>query len=248
MRSFALDQLIAGLFLGVLKLKSSHCALRRIIFWNFAILTLATSGVANAAKIVAHVVTPAGTGVVHAGVYATMVSGKTPSKQPKEIFVEQINKEFVPIVSITQTGALVNFPNHDSIRHHVYSFSPAKTFEIKLYSGVPSKPVVFDKPGEVVLGCNIHDSMIAYVLVVDTPYFAKTDSSGRAVIDDLPAGEYDVQMWYPANPSAPPASKIRVRADESANVKFTFNSKLVAPGLAIPQGAPRASPAAAARK
>ena len=208
-------------------------------------MALATSGVAHSAKIVADVVTSTGKGVLDAGVYATMVSGKAPSKQPKEIFVEQIKKEFVPIVSIAQTGALVNFPNRDSIRHHVYSFSPAKTFEIKLYSGVPSKPVIFDKPGEVVLGCNIHDSMIAYVLVVDTPYFAKTDGSGRAVIDDLPAGEYDVQMWYPANPSASSASKIRVRADESASVKFTFNSKLMAPGLAIPTGAPPNSPAVA---
>lgn len=155
----------------------------------------------HAAKITVQINNPAGGSVTNAGVYATMLSGTPPAKPKREISIEQVNKEFVPIVSIAQSGALVNFPNRDAIRHHVYSFSPAKTFEIKLYSGIPSKPVAFDKPGEVVLGCNIHDNMIAYVLVVDTPFFAKADSQGRAVLDGLPAGEYEVHMWYPGGPS-----------------------------------------------
>jgi len=74
---------------------------------------------------------------------------------------------------VVQAGTPILFPNHDKVRHHVYSFSPAKTFELKLYSGVPGTPVLFDKPGLVVLGCNIHDQMVAYVQVVNTPYFAK---------------------------------------------------------------------------
>ena len=231
-----------------LPLTSTRLPLHRSVFRIFAILIVATVGAANAAKITAQIATPAGAGVRHAGVYATMVAGTAPPKSPREIFVEQINKEFVPLISIAQTGALVNFPNRDSIRHHVYSFSPAKTFEIKLYSGLPSKPVTFDKPGEVVLGCNIHDTMIAYLLVVDTPYFAKTDINGRAVIEGLPAGEYEVRMWYPVSPAVPPAQKIRIRADETVDVKFTFGSKQLASASGAPFGANSATPASATGK
>jgi hypothetical protein len=79
----------------------------------------------------------------------------------------------------------------------VYSFSPAKTFNLKLYSGVPSSPVVFDKPGEIVLGCNIHDKMSAFVLVVDTPHFASSGADGVARLRDLPPGDYEVSAWRP---------------------------------------------------
>jgi hypothetical protein len=90
----------------------------------------------------------------------------------------------------------VTFPNSDNIRHQVYSFSKAKTFNLKLYSGTQAAPVVFDKAGLVVLGCNIHDRMVAFVGVVDTPYFAKTDASGRATID-LPPARYAMKVWHP---------------------------------------------------
>ena len=96
----------------------------------------------------------------------------------------------MPLVSVVQTGAAITFPNKDNIEHDVYSFSPAKRFELNLYHGIPASPVVFDKAGLVVMGCNIHDSMIAYLLIVDTPWFAKTDASGRATIDNLPADAY----------------------------------------------------------
>ncbi len=196
----------------------------------------------HAAKITAQISNPGGEIVTNAGVYANMISG-TPAKAttPREISIEQINKEFVPLISIAQTGALVNFPNRDPIRHHVYSFSPAKSFEIKLYSGVPSKPVMFDKPGEVVLGCNIHDTMIAYVLVVDTPYFAKTDNKGRAVLDGLPAGEYEVHMWYPAGAAVPPPQKVKLGASDSSDLKFIFSSRPLAPRPASSTAATPAS-------
>lgn len=183
----------------------------------------------HAAKIAVQVSTAAGEAVSNAGVYATMVSGAPPSKTPREISIEQINKEFVPLVSVVQTGALVNLPNRDPIRHHVYSFSPAKTFEIKLYSGVPSKPVLFDKPGEVVLGCNIHDTMIAYVLVVDTPYFGKSDDKGRVSLDALPAGDYEVRLWYPGGGAVPAAQKVKLGASDTGEIKFTYSSRLLAP-------------------
>lgn len=109
----------------------------------------------------------------------------------------QQNRQFVPPVVAIQTGSAVRFPNFDTVRHHVYSFSPTRKFEIKLYIGTPSTPVVFDKPGTATLGCNIHDTMIGYIHVVDTPYFGTTDAAGRVVLD-IPPGDHTVRVWHPA--------------------------------------------------
>jgi hypothetical protein len=111
--------------------------------------------------------------------------------------VDQIDEEFVPRVKPVLVGTPVFFPNKDNIRHQVYSFSPAKRFELPLYAGTPAKPVVFDKPGVVVLGCNIHDWMIGYVYVSESPYFAKTGADGKALLGDLPALAYRVRVWHP---------------------------------------------------
>lgn len=126
--------------------------------------------------------------------------------------IAQHDREFIPYVTIVQTGTAIYFPNHDPFKHHVYSFSPAKTFEIKLYVGKPAQPVVFDKPGEVAIGCNIHDWMEAYVLVVDSPYFAKTGGNGRAHIANVPPGRYRLRLWHPRQKSAPPLQEIKVGA------------------------------------
>ena len=115
------------------------------------------------------------------------------SQQPKSL--DQIDREFVSHVLAIRTGEAVVFPNNDNTKHHVYSFSPANRFEIKLYSGVPSQPVIFNTPGIVALGCNIHDWMVGYIVVVDTPYFAQTDALGHWSID-LPAGDYKLSLWH----------------------------------------------------
>ena len=126
--------------------------------------------------------------VVVRGVRATAPSGTLAE-------LGQRNKQFEPTLLVVQTGTLVNFPNFDTVRHHVYSFSPIKVIDIKLYSGTPAEPVVFDKPGVAALGCNIHDRMSAHVVVVDTPTFARTDDKGQASFD-LPAGEHAVKAWH----------------------------------------------------
>jgi plastocyanin len=97
--------------------------------------------------------------------------------------ISQENKQFVPAVRVVTVGTLVRFPNRDSVRHHVYSFSPTKKFEIKLYAGTPAAPVLFDQPGVAVLGCNIHDQMVGWVVVLDTPYFAQTNAQGQALLE-----------------------------------------------------------------
>jgi plastocyanin len=160
-------------------------------------------------------------------------AGAAPARR-RDAAIEQKDKTFIPMVSVVQTGTPVQFPNRDAIRHHVYSFSPAKVFEIKLYAGTPVAPIVFDKPGEVVLGCNIHDHMLAYVYVVDSPWFTKTDKDGLARIEGVPAGEYDLHLWHYAQaaPHAPQA--IRLRGDESQASALSLPLKPL-----IPRPAPK---------
>lgn len=165
---------------------------------------------AQAAETEVSVTDSAGAPLDEAVVYALPVSGAVPPRDGGVFLIDQISRKFVPMVSAVQTGTRINFPNKDNIRHHVYSFSPAKTFDIKLYSGTPANPVLFDQPGTVILGCNIHDNMVAYVLVVDTPYFALTDAMGVARLTDMPPGTYRLEGWHPriADPAHPPAQAV----------------------------------------
>ena len=116
----------------------------------------------------------------------------------------QNHKQFVPQVLIVPVGSEVRFPNHDTVRHHVYSFSPAKKFELKLYAGTPAQPVRFEQSGVVVLGCNIHDQMVGWVLVLDTPYYAQTSASGQAALSTVPAGRYRLRTWHARLPAGAP--------------------------------------------
>jgi plastocyanin len=166
-----------------------------------------------------------GSPVSDAVVYA--VAGGTVAPPKKRVIIDQRDKQFVPYVTAVQVGAAVLFPNSDNIRHHVYSFSPAKKFELPLYSGVPAEPVVFDKVGFVTLGCNIHDWMIAYVAVLPTPYFQVTGNEGRAVLKDLAPGHYVLQAWHPALKGAPEAlaQTVDVAGGGAKDLSFTLPLK-----------------------
>lgn len=111
--------------------------------------------------------------------------------------MDQREQKFAPHVLAVHTGTQVRFLNSDNIRHQVYSFSTAKRFELRLYEGTPTDPLLFDKPGVVVLGCNIHDWMLGYIYVTDDPRFGVSDAQGRVRLDDLPAGAYHVTLWHP---------------------------------------------------
>lgn len=137
---------------------------------------------------------PAGQPLAGAAV-AIEVKGRPARTTTAKAEIGQRDRQFTPQFLIVQTGTAVNFPNFDTVRHHVYSFSPIKVIDIKLYSGTPAEPVVFDKPGVATLGCNIHDRMSAHVVVVDTPTFARTDANGQATFD-LPPGEHAVKAWH----------------------------------------------------
>ncbi|RTL31193.1 MAG: methylamine utilization protein [Burkholderiales bacterium] len=135
---------------------------------------------------------------------SVFVKGVKPTASPGTTAdMAQRDKNFAPKLRIVQTGTSVNFPNFDTVRHHVYSFSSIKTFEIRLYAGTPAAPIVFDKPGTATLGCNIHDRMLGYIHVVDTPYFGVSDANGQVTVD-IPAGEHQLRVWLPTMGEANP--------------------------------------------
>jgi len=158
---------------------------------------VSASALAPAGALEATVTDETGGPVADAVVSLAPVGGTPPATHAGAAVMDQQNKTFVPHVLPVQVGAAVSFPNRDNIRHHVYSFSPAKRFELPLYIGTPASPVVFDKPGVVVLGCNIHDWMLGYIYVLPTPYFGRTGVDGRARVAEVPAGSYEARVWHP---------------------------------------------------
>jgi hypothetical protein len=129
-------------------------------------------------------------------------------------------------VTAILVGTAVRFPNHDNIRHQVYSFSPAKRFELPLYAGVPAEPVVFDKPGVIVLGCNIHDWMIGYIYVSESPYFARTGKNGKALLAELPPRAYTVRVWHPQLDVPEETTRKTVDASRPAALSVAWTLKL----------------------
>jgi plastocyanin len=138
--------------------------------------------------------------------------------------MDQQERRFTPYVIAVHTGESVLFANSDSVAHQVYSFSPVRQFELGLYRGKPRSPIVFDKPGVVVLGCNIHDNMIGYVYVTDAPHFGTTDASGQWRSRELAAGEYQIEIWSPRTSARETALKktIVVTNAEPTTTEFKF--------------------------
>jgi plastocyanin len=163
--------------------------------------------------------------VVRDAVVDAIPEGRTLPLARRTAVMDQKNRMFIPHVLAVQTGTAVRFPNSDDIRHHVYSFSPAKPFQLPLYKGTPAKPEVFDKAGVVTLGCNIHDQMTAFIVVVDTPYFDKTAANGRAALHDLDAGRYTLRVWYPDMREEPKPQSITVTGNGRLSATFVSNGR-----------------------
>jgi plastocyanin len=127
----------------------------------------------------------------------TLRGAAQPAIPGAKAIMDQRKQEFLPHVLAVRSGTAVSFPNSDNIRHQVYSFSTPKRFELRLYEGTPTEPLVFDKPGVVVLGCNIHDWMMGYIYISEDPWFAVSDAKGQLKLDQLPPGHYTATLWHP---------------------------------------------------
>lgn len=160
-------------------------------------LILATTTAAGAAELT--VTTRDGKGGSVADAVVALIPLDAPVPPPvstAHVEIAQQNQEYSSYVTIVQAGSKVFFPNKDTVQHHVYSLSKARKFELPLYNPGQAESFVFDVSGVVTLGCNIHDWMIAYLIVVPTPYYAKSDGLGSATVT-APAGRYRLQLWHP---------------------------------------------------
>ena len=135
--------------------------------------------------------------------------------------IDQNDETFVPYVSIVARGGDAVFQNSDDTRHHVFSFSAIKPFEFVLKPGERSSAVTFDQAGISTIGCNIHDQMITYVFVADTPYVAMTGPDGAATLADLPPGHYQARVWHPElRPGRPVPPQDVMIGDAPATLAF----------------------------
>ena len=148
------------------------------------------------------------------------------TRLPAEKTIDQRNETFLPLVTIVPKGGRIVFQNNDQTTHQVYSFSAAKQFEITLARGEKSPPIAFENAGVAALGCNIHDHMIAYAFVAESPWAALTGAEGKATIADVPAGNYQVQVWHPKFPPGRelPSLKATLSGD---NAHMAVNVKLL---------------------
>jgi plastocyanin len=152
---------------------------------------------AIAASVAIRVQQPDGKPLVGAVLTLDAESQSLPPAPPVSTVVDQVDLAFVPDVVVVPVGSTILFPNSDAVSHQVYSFSDAHRFQLPLYRGKPYPPERFDQPGLVTLGCNIHDNMLAYVLVTAAPFFGRTDAQGQWSVGSLPDGTYRVRLWHP---------------------------------------------------
>lgn len=166
-----------------------------------AVAAMGTFSVASAGNLSVQIVDAGGKPVRDAVVTFMPAGGGAPGRSGPYVMAQK-NIKFAPFVLAVPQGATVSFPNQDRVNHHVYSFSPAQPFQLPLYGTGQTRTVRFDHAGTIALGCNIHDSMSAYIRVVDAPYFATTGEDGKVVLKDVPAGGGTLGVWQPLMDSA----------------------------------------------
>lgn len=152
-----------------------------------------------------------------------------PAPPPARFVINQRGMQFVPYVLVIPVGSTVEFGNLDPFRHHVYSFSPAKKFELKLFGQGETRPVRFDRPGLVSIGCNIHDAMQAFIQVVDTPLARKSDETGRVTLRGVPASVRQVRVYHPLLRAPGNQMVVAVDASRAAAMPVTVRLRRPAP-------------------
>ncbi len=184
------------------------CAAGLRAAWRTAtavLLALGGAASAWAATLQLQVLGADGQPIAEAVAWLESPAARAAVKAPPMQEIEQKDRQFTQRVTVVPVGTAIEFPNRDKVRHHVYSVSPAKTFDLKLYLGKPANPVVFDRTGVAVLGCNIHDEMLAWVVVVPTLHAGQSHSNGQIRLAEVPAGRYTLVVWHPELPTGAPA-------------------------------------------
>ena len=164
-------------------------------FWPFFVYFISLS--ADAVSVKVQVKDPTDQVLENMVVYLEPLDGQQLSKTEKSIDIDQENKAFTPYISVIQTGNQVHFNNQDDITHHIYSVTGSHKFSITIRAGEKMLKPDFTQTGEIAMGCNIHDWMSGYLLVLDTPYFDKTNASGQAMMEVNEGGKYQLTVWHP---------------------------------------------------
>ena len=199
----------------------------RLIISVGALWALCLAGAVQAADLSVTVKDSNGRPVADAVVIA---DAPARSPVPGSFTISQKSMAFVPYVLVIPVGSTVEFDNLDPFRHHVYSFSPAKKFELKLFGAGQTRPVRFDKPGLVAIGCNIHDSMQAFIQVVSTPWAGTSDRTGRVVLRGVPTNLRKLRVWHPHLRA--PANQLVVAVDPRRSTSVPVTVKLRRPAPA----------------
>ena len=204
-----------------------RCTVRRARRWCALRLVLAgvllAGGAASAvaATVAVSVRTADGKPLPGAVVTVHALDGAVRSASPVRAVMDQVDLAFAPDVLVIPVGSTVAFPNSDTTSHQVYSFSAAHPFKLPLYRGTPPTPERFDKVGVVALGCNIHDNMLAYILVTDAPFFGRTDATGSWSIGGVSRGRYRVDVWHARLRGATPETARELVLDDAQRTEIT---------------------------
>lgn len=143
------------------------------------------------------------------------------------LIISQNNKKFTPYIAVLQKGQKIKFKNQDDVTHHIYSVSGKNRFDFKVKAGEHNNNIDISALGEVAMGCNIHDWMSGYVLVVDTPYFNKTTSTGISNFENIPAGNYKLTIWHPQLDINNNEFITDVLIQKTQNIKITLPKSLL---------------------
>jgi plastocyanin len=157
-----------------------------------------------------------------------VIAASAGAPAPTHAIMDQLDLAFAPDLLVVPVGSTVNFTNNDKVSHEVYSYSSAHPFKLGLYRGNGHPPELFDRPGLVTLGCNIHDAMLAYVLVTDAPYYGMTGADGSWAQADIARGKYRIEVWSPrlAGAGQMLQQEITVSAGEHAQVEIRADRAL----------------------
>jgi plastocyanin len=199
------------------------------------LMVFAAAPAARASELAVSLKDASGQPVANAVVVYHPAAGAPAPHASGPYVMSQEDIRFDPFIVVVPVGAEVQFPNHDKVRHHVYSFSLVKRFEIKLYGRDETRSISFDHPGAVSLGCNIHDQMMGFIYVTDTPYTAKSGPRGDVVLKDLPAGPGTLTVWQPFLKSSrnEMAQFISIPAQGEVRVALTLNLRPPPAGKAL---------------